>query len=60
MKHSLHKVWDGSLLITDNVYSGWYGAVIVAVCTSSDGLDVVVAPDRNSGTGDLSWVSQNH
>lgn len=54
-KQSLHIYWGGSLLIIDDLLNGSYGAVLVVVCKSSDGLNLVVVPNCNSGTRVLSW-----
>lgn len=55
VKQSSHKHWGDSLRIIDGVHSGWNGAVLVAACTISNGLDAVVVPYYNTGTRDLWW-----
>lgn len=41
-------------IIIDAQY-GWDESVLVAVCTSSYGFDLVVVPNRNLGMRDHRW-----
>lgn len=52
----LNKVLTQILKVICDGHSGWKRALLVEVCMSKDGLDVVVIPNCNLVTKDLSWM----